>query len=233
MNNNERRIAIEAYNTGYANAMISSIEADAYAESDAMEDIGLKTGRALAYGGGWLTVGPSIGSAIYEAFHNAAKKKSTVSSVNALTAIGFPANKARQEFGKTVKFFKSKGYLSADFDESRQVLMYSDLNENGKEFMDGYYNKMDGITEFTIEKAIRAKAPDKDNAAQMGYTLNLIAAIASAVLIPLTFGLSIVATIISAVLVKYFKKEKEKVEKFENTKINESANIFDPSFFEE
>lgn len=233
------QIDLESYNFGYVDALTDAIESNE--RDDAMEGLSTTAGRAIALGAGAVAGGQvGLASIIYESLHQAAINKSTVASVSALTNLGIPEDKAKAQFNKTVKFFKAKHFLAKGFDQDTNVIMYSDLNTTGQHFMDGYYAKMDDVTEFSIEKAIKAKRINTGiNSARIGYILNLISLLCSIVLIPVSFGLTIIGTIISAKMCTRYKNEIANIDRFDRTDINESdtkesnesVNIFSEDYF--
>lgn len=128
-----------AFEAGYSQALI-----------DAQEGTGTKRAVASAIGG-------PVVALIYRAIHKKHIKNAPVCSISKLTMNGLSSAEAKKEFAKTVQFLKSKHFVMGDNDFSNGVVTYNDLTPAGQKFINGFYDKLDEISEFDIEKAMRAK----------------------------------------------------------------------------
>jgi hypothetical protein len=142
-----------AYEAGYNQAL-----------SDAQEGTGTKRALASALGG-------PITALIYRAIHRKHAREAAVCSISKLQMNGLSSSEAKKEFDKTVHFLKSKRFVMADNNFSNGVISYNDLTPAGQQFIQGFYDKMDEITEFNIDKAMQAKYNKSAASKQKGWDI--------------------------------------------------------------
>ena len=180
----------------------------------------------------------ALSAIIYEFIHNAHIKKSVVVDVDAMIANGLSKEKAMSDAKKAIKFFRDNKYLAYDVDPSAGKLYYKSLNESGKLFVKGFYDKMDEITPFSVEKAINAKKFGKESSSsKIAFAINT----AKCILLCIGMGISgtLIVMILSTIafagayglMLKYTVDIAGRGE-FDNSFIKESTDIFDSDYFE-
>lgn len=223
------------YSTNYrSNESTDIFDSEYFDDNDvAMEaNVGLKRTVAGLFG--------SLPALIYELIHTSHIDKSIVVSTNAIMANGINRNEAKKMTKQTIEFFKRKGFLKYSISSDADVVMFSDLNENGKKFMRGYYDAIDDIQPADIRKLIIAKQ-SSSNSTTGGSILSWIHYILSSFCWGANIGFgSIVGTILSSAdwLMSYYRLmsiegEKTNRKYFDNTYIDaeESADIFSVNYF--
>lgn len=224
---NYKKLALDAYNAGYA-AAVENMSEDVYDTDDyASESTKLRRGATSILLG-------SLGEAIYNSIHTAKINKSVVASIGGLIRAGFSEADAKKHMKATIKTFKSKRFLYGDFDDNSDTIRFSDLTESGKDYIKGFYNKLDKIDEYSVEKAVKARRSTNFTASDVGKTIAMINIVCGIINIPFTYGISLIGTAIGAAFYSYYDKEESNTDDFENTSIKdvkESASIFDEDYF--
>lgn len=82
------------------------------------------------------------------------KSKATIVDYDTMVKHGIPLNIARKETVKTVRFFISHRYVKPGITIRSNTIKYSDLNDDGKEFIDKYFNMIGKIDERKVKAAI-------------------------------------------------------------------------------
>jgi hypothetical protein len=67
---------------------------------------------------------------------------------------GIPANVARKETVKTVRYFIVHRYVNPGVTLQSTTIKYSDLNDDGKEFIENYFDKLGKIDEEKVKHTI-------------------------------------------------------------------------------
>ena len=111
-------------------------------------------------------------------------------------------------------FFKAKGFLAKDAETNGMVVTYNMLTDRGQKYMQGFYDKMDDITPYTIQKAVAAKQNTSSSAYDLYKPLFVWHVIAGICTAPL----GIICTLIEYDQNKTYE-ENQKL--FKNTKLDD------------
>lgn len=210
-------------------------------------DMAIEAHDATALKRGLANISPPV-AIVYEMIHKAHIKKSVVVDVDQMIANGLPKDMAYKNARKAIKFFEAKGYLQYKVDASRGKLYYNDLNGDGKLFIQGFYDKMDRITPFTLEKAVHAKRMGESvSSGKVGFIISFISAIATCIAMPFSPTLLVLVCMwirwgeAYGLMIKY-SEDLAARNKFDNEYIEESVDdnmydeacedAFDDNYFE-
>jgi hypothetical protein len=127
--------------------------------------------------GAWLFANFAVFTAllvktIIRASKKAAKSHKTIVSVNSMVAHGVPKAQAVKEAKKSIEWLRRKGYTYVD--SNAQMLSYNELTEEGKQFVDGYFESIGKMDEFTIKKAVNANESKLASLGRFGDNITAI-----------------------------------------------------------
>jgi hypothetical protein len=82
------------------------------------------------------------------------KHKSVIVDYETMIKHGIPANVAKKETVKTVRYFINHHYVKPGITLQSSTIKYSDLNDEGKEFIEDYFNMIGKISESRVKAAV-------------------------------------------------------------------------------
>ena len=116
------------------------------------------------------------------------KSKAVLIDYDKMVANGIPENVAKRETAKSVNFLIQHRYVSTDITKSSTVVKYTDLTEDGKQFIDKYFMRLGKIDEFTIKKAVEAKSKTLETASTVNDFVSILLNVIMSILGQDVFG---------------------------------------------
>ena len=202
------------FDSNYFNSAMESDEAIDASYYEFVMEANHALGTAFA---GWFS--PLV-QTIHRLAYQSDKESAIVISVPTMQNNGVPSDKAKKLARDTVREFVEQGFLPEYYASNNiKVIYYSDLTPLGKQFMDGYYDALDRIEPYDIQKAMSAKVKsDWHKGSSWGTGFALARTISYAIaLIYTAHPALILPLLLSSLNLEYFTKERQGAQLFDST----------------